>query len=163
MKQIQLTRGKVALVDDADYERLNQWKWCAIKNHNTWYATRYITKLDGKHTSISMHRVILGLKNGDPRQCDHINHNGLDNQRENLRICTHAQNQHNRLSNKNTSSVYKGVSWHKNEGCWLAKIRLNGKLKHLGHFDSEIEAAKAYDQKAMELFGEYAHVNLSVT
>jgi len=165
MKQIALTQGQIAIVDDADYEWLNRYKWFAHKGHNNiWYAERG-EWVNGKRRTITMHRFILALKDGDPREGDHKNHKGLDNQRCNLRICTPAQNQHNRLPQRNKSSVFKGVHlvnrYYKDKiyKYWLSVIRLEGHGIHLGNFDTEIEAAKAYDLKAIELFGEYAHTN----
>ena len=160
MKRIPLTQGKFALVDDADYEWLNQWKWYTSKGRNTFYAMRYITKPDGTREFIYMHREILGLKFGDKRQGDHRNHNGLDNQRINLRICNHQQNLYNMNSNKNTRSVFKGIYWHKQNHKWCAHIKAEGKSIYLGTYDSETEAAKAYDKAAHKYFGEYANLNL---
>ena len=162
MKQIPLTQGKVALVDDADYEWLNQWKWCAMKGHNTWYAARYSSPVNRKQRTIFMHREILGLKFGDPRQTDHRNHNGLANWRDNLRICNGTQNQYNRNPQKNHSSEYKGVSWHKRRHKWRARIFFDNHNIHLGYYASEVEAAKAYDKAAIEFFGEFALINKNV-
>ena len=159
MKKIKLTQGKYALVDDEDFERLNHYKWFAQRSGNTFYAVRNITTGKGKQKTISMHRVILSLGFGDPQKVDHKNHYGLDNRRDNLRICTHRQNMQNMNPHKNGSSAYKGVWWSKEKQKWLAAIRVNGKLKHLGIFVSEREAAKAYDKAAVELFGNYAQVN----
>ena len=158
MAQIRLTQGKYAIVDDEYFDRLNGFKWCAHKNRKTYYAVRNSKRQKGRRTFICMHREILGLKTSDGKDTDHINGNGLDNRRVNLRPCTPSQNQHNRRSFCGTSK-YKGVSWHKRDKKWQAYIRLNGKLIHLGLFDSEIEAARAYDIKAKELFGEFAHLN----
>ena len=160
MKEIKLTQDKVDIVDDADFERLNKHKWYALKDHNTFYAVRSIYLPCGKMTLISMHREILGLGHGDPQQGDHRNHNGLDNRRDNLRICTNSQNQHNQKPYKNCSSAYKGVFWHKRHNKWQAQITFNDHSIHLGYFNSEIDAAKAYDRAAIEYFGEFAHMNL---
>ena len=159
MKAIPLTRGKVALVDDIDFDRLNKHKWHAQKGRNTWYAVRN-TYHNCICTTIQMHREILGLGYGDPRQCDHRNHNGLNNQRDNLRICTRSQNQYNQRPQSGKSSIYKGVSWCKREKKWRSYIHIKRHRISLSYFDSEIEAAKAYDQKAIELFGKFAHINL---
>jgi len=144
MKEILLTQNKVALVDNEDYEWLSQWKWYADKSNNIFYARRGLCK--GKlTTTLFMHREILALTFGNKLQIDHINHNGLDNQMNNkARIGT---------------SKFKGVSWHKGSKKWRAYIAIYGKQNHLGHFINEIKAAQAYDNKAKELFGEYANLN----
>ena len=151
MKEIPLTRGKVALVNDEDYERVMMHKWCAVKTRNKWYAQRR----EGKK-KVSLHRFILDAKSGE--ECDHINGDGLDNRRCNIRIVTSQQNKWNQQKTHG-SSIYKGVSWEKDRNKWRTGIRINNKDIHLGLFDSEEEAAKAYDAKAIELFGEYAKLN----
>ena len=112
-----------------------------------------------------MAREILSLKYGDKRQVDHISHDTLNNCRSNLRICTHHENHQNRrkrLINNNgelCSSIYRGISWRNDVKKWRSKITFNSKQIHLGYFDSEIDAARVYDIKAIELFGEYANLN----
>lgn len=160
MKQIPLTQGKFAIVDDEDYEWLNQWKWYARKHRNTFYAIRNTNQQSSERKHVRMHRLILGLRKGDGKTSDHKNGNGLDNRRKNLRICTKSQNSQNRLPLKNTSSKFKGVYWDKKGKIWRAGIQKNSKRIYLGCFKSEIEAAKAYDRKAKELFGEFALCNL---
>ena len=93
---------------------------------------------------------------------DHINGDGLDNRKQNLRICTHAENLRNRRLGKNNTSGYKGVSWHKLHKLWYAHISHNKKLMSLGYFKDKEEAAKAYDRKAIELFGEFAKLNFPI-
>ena len=157
MKKIPLTQGKFVVVDDCDYDWLIRHKWYARKENRTYYAGRKSGKVISQ-----MHREILGLKAGDKRQIDHINHNGLDNRRSNLRICSFAENHRNRqLNRRKHTSKYKGVCWYK-AGCkWRAEIRCDYKLFFLGYFDSEIDAAKAYDRAARKLFGEFACLNFS--
>lgn len=161
MKHIKLTQGKVALVDDEDFERINQFKWCAdFINKKYWYAVRTIRKGKrkmNKQNLIIMHREILKLQKGDGKEIDHINHNGLDNRRCNLRVCSHAENQHNRKSNK--GSIYKGVRWYKLSQKWIARIGFNNKKKHIGCFNTSKQAAKAYDNAAKKYFGKYAYLN----
>ena len=166
MKHIKLTQGQVAIVDDEDYEWLNQWKWCASYNpkRSVYVAVRKFQAKNGKRKTLLMSRIILGLKVGDKRQADHINHDTLDNRRANLRICTHAENQHNQRAHrfhngKPCLSQYHGVSWHKAAKKWHARIRNNGKRIYLGCFTSEIAAAQRYNKAATELFGEFACVN----
>lgn len=156
VKEIRLTQGKVAIVDDADYGWLSQWKWYANQNNNHWYVGRHYS-FDGKHGSIHMHRVIMSPPLG--LQVDHINNDGLDNRRDNLRICTHAQNIHNQSKQLNTTSSFKGVCWHKRTKKWRAYICVAAERKHLGRFTSEIQAALAYDAAAREHFGEFANLN----
>ena len=156
MKQIELTQGKIALVDNNMFEELTQFKWCAINVNNLWYAVRNIYK-NNKWTILRMHREIMNAQNG--QEIDHKNGNGLDNRHANLRFCTHSQNIQNQKVTKDGTSKYKGVSWHKQNKKWLAQIMLNDKQYYLGYFKSEIEAVKAYDKKAAEFFGEFARLN----
>ncbi len=165
MKKIQL-HGKYshlfALVDDQDYEEVNQFKWYGHE-----YACDVIYAETNcyhgkKRMRMSMHRLILGLEFGDLRISDHENHNGLDNQRSNLRITTNQRNHFNRRSIRNTSSKFKGVSKYTRNEKWLAQIAKNGRKIFIGHFDNEVKAAKAYDEKALELFGEFANLNFEV-
>ena len=155
-QEIVLTQGKVAIVDEMDYERLNKYKWHAKKDGNTYYAARKSERLNGKQTTIRMHREILSVLPG--QQIDHINHNGLDNRRANLRLCTYSQQQQNRLPQK-AFSKYKGVWQDPRSKRWQVAIRINGKRTYLGYYVNEIEAAKAYDKKATQLFGEFANLN----
>src|SRR3989304_1115588 len=152
MKRIPLTQARFALVDDEDFEWLNQWKWNAIKSSNTYYAVRMSNRPTRK--IIRMHRLILNVS--PHLDTDHVNHNGLDNTRKNLRSCTGSQNQMNGQKRRG-SSRFKGV--YLMGSLYRAQIRLNGKLHEVGCFDSEIEAAKAYDVKAQKLFGEFANLN----
>jgi hypothetical protein len=152
MKTIPLTQGKVAIVDDEDFERVNQFKWYVHDVDNLFYAYRR----QGRKSSLKMHRFILGLD--DPKiHIDHKNHNGLDNQKKNLRVCNRNQNQHNRRKQKG-SSRFKGVTWYKPLKKWRAQICVNNKQMHIGVFLSEQDAAIAYNQAATKYFGEFAHV-----
>lgn len=160
IKRIKLTRGQFALVDDADYDWLNQWKWYAHKSRGVFYAVRMLSQKCGKHIEIRMHRLILGLEHGDKREGDHRNHNTLDNQQVNLRICTHQQNTFNQKS-PSSSSQFKGVSWHKAHKKWQAYIKTNGKIKYLGIFKAERDAALVYDTAAIREFGEFAYLNFN--
>ena len=166
MKTIPLTHGKVVLVDDADYEWLNQFRWLAGK----YYAYRFIYKKifvgrwKKRGQMILMHRFILGLDFGDKQHTDHVDGNGFNNQRDNLRKCTPQQNHFNRKATGG-SSKFKGVRLYCNRNYpdrsyWRAQIVIDGKYIHIGTFDSEIEAAQAYDNKAMELVGELARLNV---
>lgn len=157
MKQIPLTRGQLALVDDADFEAMSAFKWYATKIGNTFYAVRVVTGENGKRKMIYMHRLIIGAA-CDGLQVDHADMNGLNNQRDNLRACTRSENQRNRSTDRNNTSGFKGVSWDKNRGKWRAYIRLNGKERHLGRFADAAEAYAARCAAAVELHGEFARM-----
>lgn len=159
MKQIKLTQGKVALVDDADYEELSEYKWYASKYKNIWYAERMGRTSWGKRYVIRMHRQILGLNYKDNNYVDHWNHNGLDNRRQNLRVCTQTQNCYNKRHQHQKSSGFQGVSWCDRQLQWRASITYKNSHKFLGYFDFEEEAAKAYNKAAEESFGEFASLN----
>lgn len=158
MKKIKLTRGKFALVDDEDFDYLNQWKWNAMPDKDNWYATR-TDRIDGKKT-IRMHRQLMQAEKGVP--CDHIDRNGLNNQRSNLRLCSITENNQNRAKrNSIVSSEYKGISWHSRIKKWQASLGYKGKKVHIGYFLNEKEAALAHDKKAKELHGEFAYCNFT--
>lgn len=153
MKKIWLNKGKYTLVDNKDYDHLSQWKWCIT---NGGYARRTISK-DGKVVGISMHRLIMDTPDG--METDHINHDKLDNQRQNLRICTKSQNHFNRLKNRVGSSYYRGVSWNKQKKSWETAIKLNKKRIFIGYFKNERYAAMAWDIWAKDLYGKFARLN----
>lgn len=157
MKRIPLTRDKFAIVDDEDYEYLMQWKWQARKGRGTYYAVRTEHLPNGGRQRFRMHRVILDAPQN--KQVDHRNHNGLDNRKCNLRLCTNSDNQHNRRPMPNYSSIFKSVHRHRNK--WAVSITNNYKNIYVGVYDTEIAAAKAYDKKARKLFGEFACVNFA--
>jgi len=157
-KLIPLTKGQFAIVDDEDYDCLNQYKWQAYKKVKIWYAMRS-PRANGKRKTILMHRQILGLVNaGYKVHTDHINHNGLDNRRCNLRRCTNSQNQQNQRSLNSHSSQFKGVrlTIYKT---YQSQIIVNKKYLHLGTFKIEIKAARAYDKAAKKHFGQFAYIN----
>ena len=153
---LELSQEKWAIVDSEDYEALSKYKWHAAKSSAgyTYYVRRQINKENKKYL-MPIHRQIMGLVPEDKRQVDHINGNGLDNRKANLRICTLQENNCNKNKYKKGTSIYKGVSWNKSREKWRAIIR----REHLGFFKTEHEAAKVYDIKAKELFGEYAKLN----
>lgn len=147
MKKISLSQGLFTQVSDEDFEALNEFKWYAQKRWNTFYAVRSIRLENGKRTTIRMHREILCLTDSKI-QGDHQDRNGLNNQRDNLRIATNQQNQWNRNA--------KGYSLHEASQKFQAYIRLNGNRKHLGCFKTELEAHKAY-LEAKKIYHVYAN------
>ena len=154
-KEISLTQGKVALVSDQDYAELSRYKWYAQRAKYTWYARRKVQIGYKKQATIVMHRQILGVDG--PTEIDHIDHDGLNNTRENLRLCTRSENQQNRRVLPGKS---KGVTWHRREKKWYVHIGLDGKRKHVGRFDSLDEATAAYDAAAKKYYGEFAQPNM---
>lgn len=156
MKTIRLSQDRVAIVDDEDYEKISLYSWCVTYNaREKWYAQ---TTIKGTTKSLLMHRYILNAKKG--QIVDHINGNGLDNRKVNLRPCTIAQNIYNQTTSKHNKSGFKGVSWVKKHKKWYASIHFNYKSYNLGMFTTKEEAAKAYNEKAKEFFGEFAKLNI---
>jgi hypothetical protein len=150
---IPLTRGKFAVVDAEDYPELSKYTWFAEGTDKNCYAVR---KENGK--SIKMHRQITNAPGH--LVVDHIDHNGNNNRQGNLRVCTFAQNCRNLRASRHKTSKFKGVYLHKANKKWAAQITCDHKTHHLGYFRDEIEAAKAYDRAAVELFAEFASLNL---
>lgn len=162
MKEIKLSQGKVAIVDDEDYELVSQYKWYANFNKYTQtYYAKHNYFLSGKYKYLHMHRLILGCSEGDKLIVHHKDHDSLNNTKENLKICSVQENcRHQyKLKTKKTSSKYKGVYWKKSLNKWVSQIRIGDKRKHLGCFTSEIEAAKAYNDAALKHFAEFALIN----
>lgn len=159
MKEIPLTQGYVALVDDEDFERVSAHKWRAhviSKTPNVLvYAVRSLTRIERKRKHIYMHHFILGAK----ALTDHLDDNGLNNQRENLRPATYSQNIANARKRGGCASPYRGVGWRKDIQKWTARITKDGVEYRVGYFREECDAALAYNLKAYELFGEFARFN----
>lgn len=151
--------GRVALVDDADYELVTQHRWFVMEKKVEGQRTRgpyagtWIYR-DGGRSLLMMHALIT-----DWSLTDHKNHNGLDNRRSNLRQATKKQNNQNSRSRLGSSSQYKGVLWRERRRGWVATIHHEGKARQIGTFSTEEDAARAYDAAARELFGEYAALN----
>jgi len=164
---IPLTRGQNAIVDAADFDRLCKWSWYAYwcpKTRSFIAGRAGRTTCGEKHSTISMAREILGLRPGNPLNADHKNHNTLDNRRENLRKCKVAQNTRNRTKHTLTSGgKLKGITWHR--GRWVAQIQIRQQGKRqtirIGRFFDPVAAAKAYDEAAKRLHGEFASLNFS--
>lgn len=151
MKEIILTKGFVAIVDDEDFEFLNEFKW----TYNIGYAC---THKKGQKNYIYMHRLIMNAKKGFV--VDHINHNSIDNRKENLRVCTHKDNIRNSKSTKNSTSKYLGVSWANRERRWRSVITVDSKQKYLGVYKTEEAASLAYNEASIKYFGEFANLNI---
>ena len=147
MKEIPLTKGKFAIVDDEDFDELAKYRW---RYHNEGYALR------GNPTTY-MHRIIMHAKKG--QEIDHINGDKVDNRRVNLRFCTHSENLANQSKCQLHSSQFRGVDWYAPSQKWRATIRVVGHQIHIGYFTSEEAAARAYDRKAKEKFGEFVRLN----
>jgi len=157
-KEIILTQGKVAIVDDEDFEYLNQFRWFASKKvNNTFYArTNHIT--NGKWKSVYLHRFILNIT--DKKQfVDHVNRDALDNRKINLRICTNSQNQMNRSYTVKNLTGYKGVQHDIRINKYRATITFKQKRIWLGHYIDPIDAARAYNAAALKYHGEFANLN----
>ena len=158
MKEIQLTQGKVALVDDNMYDYLNQWKWYASKLGGKFYARRSV-RINKKYAGyLLMHRFIMNPDIG--LVVDHQNGNTLDNRKCNIRICTYSENRMNSVKTIYNKSGYKGVCWHKTGNKWVSKIEINKTVHYLGLFSDLKEAAKAYNDAAIKLYGEFAKLNI---
>jgi hypothetical protein len=159
VRGIPLTRGMAALVDADDYGRLAKYNWQAYRgNRHIYYAQRHIM-INGKKSSSQMHREILNIHVGDKHIIDHINRNGLDNRKENLRSVTRSINGYNCKLYTNNSSGYRGVEWNKKEKKWHSLIRVDGKLIYCGSFLSLTAAAIAYNQAALKYRGGNAILN----
>ena len=158
MKQIPLTQGKFALVDDEDYEYLMQWRW--YYDHGYAIRNTFVSRAEGKQTNkrTYMHREILQTPKN--MLSDHIDGNKINNQRNNLRCVTASQNSMNAKCDKNTSSGFKGVSWHKRRNKWSSYITVDKKIKYLGYFEDKISAAITYNSMALKHFGEFARLNI---
>lgn len=152
--------GLFALVDDDDYELVSRYSWYPAKRRSshTFYAQN-VSRVDGRRVTLLMHRLIV-----DYPMVDHENRNGLDNQRHNLREANGSQNAGNRPKQRGVcTSRFKGASWNKTAGKWQARIMIDGKVKSLGYYSDDLEAATAYDAAAIEYFGPYAGTNFPVT
>lgn len=158
MREIPLTRGKVAIIDDEDLPLVVGKKWCAR------CGGRYAGRREGgarNAREIRMHRLILGA--GPGVEIDHVNGNGLDNRRCNLRIADRRDNMRNQRMHVDNCSGFKGVSFmggkHHRHKPWQARIKAKGRDEFLGSFSKPKDAALAYDQAAKELFGRFARTN----
>jgi HNH endonuclease len=162
MQYIPLTKGKFAIVDDEDYERIDQWKWHASRGDRRCDAVRKLAHDNRIHTRRMHHEVLkLPLAEGQKWVVDHINRNPLDNRKANLRVCTAQQNTFNSgpSNKKGKTSYYKGVSFYRCHKLWTARVHFKGRTYYLGYFKTEYEAMVAYNLAVVKKVGEYAYVN----
>lgn len=152
MKEIQLSQGKVAIVDDEDFEWLSQWKWCFRQQG---YAGMGIVE-NGKQRIVYMHRLIAGTPKG--MDTDHIDKNKLNNQRKNLRICTHEENCRNRSKSCNNTTGVKCVVLDSRTGRFRAYIKVKYRQIHIGMFDSIVEASSAHLKAQKYHFGTFSEI-----
>lgn len=161
MKIIELTQDKVALVDDEDYDVLMEHKWCAHWNYTKWYA---VSRINAKVTK--MHKFLLHSEAAYIHgkyallEIDHVDGDGLNNQRNNLRWVSRTENLRNRVANKSSSSQYVGVYFEQYTQRWCAAIKVDGKTFKIGRFDNEYDAALARDKVALDMWGNIAKMNV---
>ena len=159
--RIPLTQGEFAVIDDEDYPKVMNYKWCVSKNKDGsihYVLTRPLNEL-GNYKNLKLHRLIMNIL--DPKiKVDHINGNPLDNRKCNLRLCGTAQNSKNRKLQKNNTSGYKGLEYRSYMNKYRARIFCNGKHIYLGWFKTKEEAAEAYNIAAVKYFGEFARLNI---
>lgn len=155
-REISLSRGLVAIVDDEDYSFLSQFKWHVVWSEctNSFYAETWLYK--PVKIREKMHRLLLGLHKRDGKQIDHKNGNTLDNRRENLRVVNHSQNAMNRKLLSKSASGFRGVSYCKKTGKWKSRINLGGKEIWLGRFATIDDARSAAADARIKYYGEYA-------
>jgi hypothetical protein len=156
---ILLTRGHIAIVDPPDYAELNRYRWCCSETRHKVYAVRVGMGPSGVLQRIYMHRQVLGITG--PGVINFRNGDSLDYRRNNLRPATPTGLRQTGVS-RHGRSRFKGVSWHGLAGRWQVHIKANGSKHYLGLYDDELMAAKVYDQKAVELHGEFARLNFPV-
>lgn len=155
MKKIELTQGKYAVVDDADFERVSAHKW---RFDGRYAVTHYRDFLGAPRRNLRLHRFVLSAKKGE--SIDHVNHDTLDNRKENLRRCSHAENNWNKGLTALNTSGFKGVYFHKASKKYMARIKVYGKTYYLGIFDDVKDAVLAYNKSAMKLHGVFAKLNI---
>jgi len=154
MAHVKLTQGKTAIIDDEDADIVSRFKWRAQKDRHRFYAMACIPQSGRPSKDVALHRLVMRLP---PYEVDHINGDGLDCRKENLRGATHAQNQRNRRVNANSKTRIKGVS--KRKGRYYARISYDGRTKYIGRFKTAIEAAKAYNAASIKYHGEFGRLN----
>lgn len=158
-RRIYVGEGRYAIVDQKDFCLLNNLEWMVKEDFDSIYAVRFFRRERSSSKLLSMHRFICNPPAG--LVIDHINCNGLDNRRDNLRLATHSQNRCNNPKRKNTTSRFRGVHYSKKNRKWVAQIKYEGGKKWLGYFDNETDAAKAFDAAARKYHGEFARLNFT--
>jgi hypothetical protein len=156
-RKIDISEGYFTLVEPRDYYRIRRFKWCVWGTGSKFYAARVMVIGPGKTKIMYLHRQLLNAPKGV--LVDHRNRDPLDNRRQNLRFATHSENVQNRGKRKNTTSKFIGVWFRKVNGKWESRITHKDKKIYIGTFDSEIDAAKAYDEAARKYHGEFARLN----
>jgi hypothetical protein len=158
VKEIPLTQGQVALVDDCDFEWIMGYNWFADYDQHTkgWYAATNIGSRPNR-TLLLMHRLIMDAQPG--QRVDHVDHEGLHNNRGNLRFCSNSQNLANMRMMVTNTSGFKGVTFHRRDKVWQAQIKVNGKFMYIGSYHTAGEAADAYDKHALLYNGVFALTN----
>ena len=151
--RIPLTQGKTALIDVCDLDIVKDYNWYAAKSRNVYYAQRMERRVGRK--AIKLHRALLSPPEG--YVVDHINGDGLDNRRCNLRIATQQENHQNQITPKHNTSGVKGVSWHSRDLVWYANIRVSGRLIYIGKFRDFEAACAARLEAERRYFGEFAN------
>lgn len=154
MKKLKLSNGMYSLLDDQDYLWASEYRWMGRPYHSGWRVCREESRT-GK--TIYLHREITKAPTG--LEVDHVDGNGLNNTRTNLRVCTHSENGKNRRVNQNSKSGYKGVVWREHAGKWQANITVDKKRIYLGYHDTPEQAAQAYDLASKQYHGDFAHLN----
>lgn len=157
MKQIKLGSDHSTIIDDVDFQRVSKFKWFPSKGRGTTYAIGKVKRRGGIIETVRMHQFIIGKKRG--KWIDHIDGNGLNNSRSNLRRCSPKQNEGNSNMKSTNTSGFKGVSWDSKRYKWAACIAINYKTIHLGRFSEKLDAANAYDIAAKKHFGRFARMN----
>lgn len=154
MKEIKLTQGKVAFVDDKDFDLISKFNWYAIKIKNNYYAVRMVGRIQ-----LKMHRFIMNVFDSKIF-VDHKDRNGLNNTQNNLRVCNTSENGRNRNKQNGTTSKYKGVYFMKERKKWKVELIVNKKYIYIGTFENEIDAVIAYNKAAIEHHKEFASINV---
>ena len=154
---ISLTQGQETIIDLADWDLVKDYRWYAHWEDNTFYVLTNVYSAYTVQQKIRLHRLLLAAPKGV--LVDHVDRNGLNNRRNNIRLVTSLENRCHSVGQKGSRSAYKGVTWNKQSRKWQSGIMLHGQSRHLGLFNDELDAAEAYDEAAIELFGEYALLN----